>query len=239
MSKKLTKDAIIAHKENDIKKLNHTFEVLLSSPNPAHWKKADLIAYWLEKYSDYLLAEDAFDYHRIPRYKRGDIILVNFGFNVGSEHGGLHYAVVLDNANKQSSPVITVIPLSSGSQEETYERDLFLGNELYEKLYAKYTSLVTQLQHELPDTISSQLPLDLNKCTDSLHKQQLLLHRYSKELAKLKGGSIALMEQITTISKMRIYKPKSSSDLLYGIRFSNETMDKINERLKDLFFFHG
>ncbi|MBQ2800996.1 MAG: type II toxin-antitoxin system PemK/MazF family toxin [Lachnospiraceae bacterium] len=67
----------------------------------------------------------------MPKYKRGDIVSLNFVFNVGSEHGGLHYAVVLDNDNKQSSPVITVIPLSSGSESCTYDRDVFLGNHFY------------------------------------------------------------------------------------------------------------
>ena len=50
-------------------------------------------------------------------------------------------------------------------------------------------------------------------------------------------GSIALMEQITTVSKMRIYKPKNSNDLLFGIKFSDGAMDKINERLKELFVY--
>lgn len=49
----------------------------------------------------------------IYSYKRGNIVKLNFGFNIGSEYGGLHYGVVLDNHNAQSSPVITVIPLTS------------------------------------------------------------------------------------------------------------------------------
>lgn len=45
------------------------------------------------------------------------------------------------------------------------------------------------------------------------------------------------MEQITTVSKMRIYKPKNSSDLLYGVKFSDGAMDKINEKLKELYVY--
>ena len=49
----------------------------------------------------------------LRRYKRGEIVKVHLGFNVGSEEGGLHYAVVLDKNNAKSSPVITIIPLTS------------------------------------------------------------------------------------------------------------------------------
>ena len=36
---------------------------------------------------------------------------------------------------------------------------------------------------------------------------------------------------------MRIYKPKSEHDLLYGIKYSDGALDKINERLKELFIY--
>lgn len=149
MGKQITDEELIKHKKSAIKKVNNVLEVFLNSHNPKHKKKADLISYWLESYSQYLLNEEKFDYTTIPRYKRGDIISVNFGFNVGSEHGGLHYAIVLDNDNRQSSPVITVIPLSSGKEVDTYERDVYLGNELYEKLNAKYNKLNAQINEDL------------------------------------------------------------------------------------------
>lgn len=37
------------------------------------------------------------------------------------------------------------------------------------------------------------------------------------------------------INSPRIYKPKNSSDLLYGIKFSDGAMDKINDKLQELF----
>ena len=70
-----------------------------------------------------------------------------------------------------------------------------------------------------------------------MRTEQKNLNIYSKELQKLKKGSIALMEQITTVSKMRIYKPKNENDLLYGIKYSDGVMDKINEQMKKLFIF--
>lgn len=189
------------------------------------------------------------------------MISVNLGFNVGSEQGGLHYAIVLDNDNQQSSPVITVVPLSSGKEEDTFPRDIFLGNELYDKLKSKYDKLDTTIKNDLQEAIDiqkiiqqslknlkenptentksnlSNLLTTIEQKIATLTTEQKTLNIYNKELQKLKKGSIALMEQITTVSKMRIYKPKNSNDLLYGIKFSDGAMDKINERMKELFIY--
>ncbi len=261
MSKEVTKDEVVTHKKKAIKSLNKVFEALINSPEPQHQKKANLLAYWIESFSDYVLCEERFDYHKIPRYKRGEVISVNFGFNVGSEHGGRHYAIVLDNDNKQSSRVITVIPLSSGTLETTNERDVFLGNELYDKLKKKYDKLLLETDKEYRETMQmlsflkktfsiqndhisindpdelEHLIAKLEKRVEAINIRKKELDSYNQEISKLKTGSRAMMEQVTTISKMRIYKPKSSHDLLYGIKFSDGAMDKINDKLKELYIF--
>lgn len=62
-------------------------------------KKADLICYWLKDYINFLSSEKDFDSKKLKRYKRGDVVKVHLGFRIGSEEGGLHYAVVLDTNN--------------------------------------------------------------------------------------------------------------------------------------------
>ena len=57
------------------------------------------------------------------------------------------------------------------------------------------------------------------------------------EIAKLKSGSIALISQITTIDKSRIYTPRKSTDVLYGIKFSDEKMNAINDAIKSKLIF--
>ena len=262
MDKSIKKDNVIKNKKESIKSLNNTFETFINNPNDKYLKKADLIAYWIKQYSKYLVNEESFDYSRIPRFKRGDILKVNFGFNIGSEQGGLHYAVVLDNDNKKSSPVVTVLPLSSGKQEDVYERDVFLGNELYEKLKIKHANLKSEIDEdltksldavnkiktiisevegkEIEETILEQLDDMFNEAKEKALKMQKdfdTLAIYKKEINKLKIGSIALTGQITTISKMRIYQPKKKSDLLYDIKLSESAMNKINEQLKNLYIF--
>ncbi|MBP5493805.1 MAG: type II toxin-antitoxin system PemK/MazF family toxin [Lachnospiraceae bacterium] len=263
MSRTITKDEVVSHKKKAIKAIGNTFEAFINSPEDRHLKKADLLAYWIESFSSYILDEEKYDYSKIPKFKRGEVISVNFGFNVGSEHGGRHYAIVLDNDNKQSSRVITVIPLSSGSSDNTNERDVYLGNELYDKLKTKYDKLceendssmkeMTQMLEIIRKILSAEeetsnvdsekmesfkeIVNNLEKRVDILNEEKKMLENYNKEISKLKTGSRALMEQITTISKMRIYKPKTSRDLLYGIKFSDGAMDKINDKLKELYVF--
>ena len=61
------------------------------------------------------------------------------------------------------------------------------------------------------------------------------IKKVEKEILKMKKGSIALVSQITTISKQRIYDPKTSSDILANLRVSNNTLDLIDAKIKELF----
>ena len=51
----------------------------------------------------------------------------------------------------------------------------------------------------------------------------------------MKKGSIALLNQFTTISKQRIFNPKTSKDLLAGVHLSNESLNSLDKKLKELF----
>ena len=53
----------------------------------------------------------------------------------------------------------------------------------------------------------------------------------------MKEGSIALVNQITTISKIRIFDPRNLKGVLSGISLSEENMKKINEKMKYLYIF--
>lgn len=51
----------------------------------------------------------------------------------------------------------------------------------------------------------------------------------------MKKGSIALLNQFTTISKQRIYYPKTSNDLLSGIHLSNKSLSLFDNKLIELY----
>ena len=250
MSPKYTKEETIEFKKQCFKKLNGLLESYMAKPVPTtendtdYMKKAALISKWIYQYANYVSFENKFSPHKLINYKRGDIVFVNFGFNVGAEFGGEHYAVVIDNNNDRNSSTITVVPLSSFKPEkEVHPNDLYLGNELFEKLQLKLKTLVPQLKEQatknglLLNLIKAKLATaetdeeDLELLVEELEKKNKQLFneiektdRIKRELLTLKQGSVAKIQQITTISKMRIYNPKNSSSPLYGIRFSEETM---------------
>ena len=272
MSKQKTNAEITQHKNSVLSNFSSFIDDLITSDSSSESKKADLISYWLKDFQTYLAQETSFDPTRIKSYKRGDVIKVNLGFNVGSEQGGLRYAIVLDKDNKHNSKTITVVPLTSIKEEKRiYDRDIPLGRELYNRLKSKYDSTsetlkekteectsniqransllqfisqafdqetqstnnkIIKFKADLSDTIEKQ-----TKLLTQLQEETKSLQKINAELHRMKEGSIAKIEQITTISKQRIYDPKKNADVLSGIRFSDAAMDKINEKIKELYIF--
>ena len=68
-------------------------------------------------------------------------------------------------------------------------------------------------------------------------EQQDYLNKIGLEISRMKEGSIALVNQITTISKIRIFDPRNLKGVLSGISLSGEGMKKINQKIKELYVF--
>lgn len=204
--------------------------------------------------------EDKYDPKRNVRYKRGDVIFANFGFNLGTEFGGNHYAIVLDKESHRNAGSVTVIPLTSLKKDvaDIYPRDVFLGSELYEKLDIKfhsnlkslkerqreYQALLQILVNEKNNLSSNGSNPPVPQLVEKLKKELSTFtadientEKIRDELSSMKTGSIAKIEQIRSISKMRIYNPRRSSDPLYGIRISETAMECINSKIKELYIF--
>ncbi|MDF2844782.1 MAG: PemK-like protein [Herbinix sp.] len=286
MSKDKSKEEIIKHKKNAIRSLNDLMESFIASPEKyAH--KVDLLSYWIETYSNYIKQEETFDHLSLKSYKRGDVIKLNFGFNVGSEYGGLHYAVVIGKVNARNSKVLNVVPLTSLKEvKKVHPNDVFLGDEIYKQLKLKHNTVLKLLKKEIDesnvileaafnlnsicmteleelnsvDTDKMDLPeleifekkivsheekaLKLRNLIDATLDKQNECREYQKQVEKIKSeilrmkeGSIALVDQITTVSKMRIYDPKYMRDTLAGIKLSPTHLDDINNKMKELFIF--
>lgn len=271
MSKPKTKDEIKNHKTEALNNFSAFMDSLINSSDKTDIKRADLISYWIKDFQQYIAQERSFDASKIKSYKRGDVVKVNLGFNVGSEQGGLRYAIVLDKNNHHNSKTITVIPLTSQkNQKEVNPRDVFLGKELYNRLKSKYDSAKIDLEtrrakceehintlqftravfsnittEKLAASANLQKSIDqfdtmlqeANADLENLKQTVDSLKKIGQELQRMQNGSIAQIEQITTISKQRIYDPKKSADVLAGIHFSDAAMEKINEKIKELFIF--
>lgn len=281
MSKEFTKDDVIQNKKEAIKSLNKMLESFINDPTGEHLKKAHLLSYWIKDYVRMISFEEKFEPTRNIAYRRGNIVKLQFGFNIGSEYGGLHYGIVLDNKNAHNSPVVTVIPLTSARESRTlHPNSVDLGNDIYRLLKFKYDTVDKSLkkeQHDIEEMLSlfdSMTDLtkksiqDLKQCeqgTDEFDQklaiakvhletveklqfaweekdkhnkeQQEYLDKIGLEISRMKRGSIALVNQITTISKIRIFDPRSLKGVLAGVSLSEENMEKINQKVKDLYVF--
>ena len=279
MSKELTKELVIQNKKDAIKSVNKLLEKYINDPSEKHLKKAHLISYWLKDYSQMIDFEEKFQPTKNIAYKRGNIIKLNFGFNIGSEYGGLHYGIVLDNHNAHNSPIVTIIPLTSvKNNKKIHENSVELGNEIYRSLKLKYDTINKNLKDESDElmkqkiiftsflTLTTELIGELDpydskqfdeKCADAKKMleqarqikadldvkiehnklQQESLNKIGAEISQMKQGSIALINQITTISKIRICDPRNIRGVLSGISLSPESMDKINAKVKELYVF--
>ena len=123
MKDSLNNESVISNKKDAIRKLNRLLEGYINDPSGKHLKKANLISYWLKDYTRYLNFEEKFNPTRNIAYKRGNIVKVSFGFNLGAEYGGLHYGIVLYNKNDHSSSVVTVIPLTSAKENQQVHKN--------------------------------------------------------------------------------------------------------------------
>lgn len=95
-------------------------------------KVKKLLTDWLIKWATYLIKEDSEQPYRLYGYKQGQIVLVDFGFRIGNELGGRHYAVVLEKNSPLKSGTIFLAPISSydpakGEKAHSYNVDLGVG----------------------------------------------------------------------------------------------------------------
>ena len=247
MSSNKSTENLNLHKENALNSLEQYLNSLISSTNPQRQGKADKLSYWLEDYVKFLKFEEVFSSSNLKKYKRGEILKVHLGYNIGSEEGGLHYAVVVEKDNSIHNPVITIVPLTSIKPSKDVSRlrngEVLLGNEIFQKFSHKFIELYKSVNEEhqkIRRTIKELRKMDDPPLTviQEIEEQQLsisteldLLNKMKAEISKMKRGSIALVNQITTISKIRIYDPRTTHDMLSGIKLSDESLDKIDKEI--------
>ena len=322
------KSQLINSKKRVLKDLDNLITEYMNSSDDEQYKQAANLVYWFKDFKKYMLEKSRFNPNRLLRYSRGQVIKVNFGFNVGHEEGGLHYAIVIDNKNAKSSGLITVIPLTSVKFDENGDiknynskYDVKLDDDLYEKILdkaekhldyqnEKYDNFMkvfievnkrysdrygidiyqkvsdgeelVQIKEEMLKAASGRKMYlgyinhkvkGINNLDDKTKKEikektlNLLINQYHKtreyedmlekcqkelitlkegvvlakkiyaEVNKMKQGSIALVGQITTVSKQRIYDPRTMSDVFPGVKISHDKMDEINKKIKELYVF--
>lgn len=154
------------------------------------------VSQWLSSWIYYIATEKQFDSSKLMTYKRGDIVHVNFGFNVHNELGGTHYAVVVENDNSASNGTVMVVPLKSADSEEDAKKEI----------------------HERTDVYLGKGIVVMGQGKDKY--------------------TIAKVNQMRAIDKMRILKPRNSKkDTVYPLdpEIRKAMLDLIDKKVIELF----
>lgn len=221
------KNNSIIHKNKSLTRLDLSF---LKHIELSEYKKSNLLAYWIHDYAVYHDEEKDFDTTKIRTFKRGDIIKANLGFNIGSELGGLHYCIVLDKYDNPKNASLNVIPLTSKKTNKTYlNSSVNLGKELYNILKCnlakendKLNNLLKELEKldDIPENIQNVIKIE-----------QKYIDKMNKEISKMKQDSIALINQITTISKQRLF----DDIILRKVHLSSNSLNLIDSYIVKYF----
>ena len=209
------------------------------------YKNAAILSYWLKDHLRYLKSEHTFNPNFNMRYKRGQIVYANFGYRIGSELGGCHYAIVLDVHNAKSNSQLTVVPMKSKRDKETaysklYHVDLYeevqlllekKGIDIMDAQAARINSII----HQYGLAKIDQSP-EITKMMADAKRQLAHAQAIEKFAKKLNHESIADVGQICTISKIRIVHPLNKRDVLFDVCLSDDAMKRIEKQVKYLFF---
>ena len=217
------KNNAIIHKDNSLTRLDLSF---LKHIELNEYKKSDLLAYWIHDFAEYHDEEKTFNISKSGMYSRGDVIKVNLGFNIGNELGGLHYCIVLNKYDNTRNGALNVIPLTSRKDNKKYDSSsVNLGKELYNIFQRKIEKEKSKLQQILDELEKIEdIPISIQNI---IEKEQKYIEKMEKEISKMKKDSIALINQITTISKQRIFK----DTVRRNVKISSESLDLIDKQI--------
>ena len=221
------KNNVILHKDNSLNRLDLSF---LKHIELSEYKKSELLAYWIHDFAEYHDEERTFNIAKSGIYSRGDVIKVNLGFNIGNELGGLHYCIVLNKYDNTRNGALNIIPLTSRKDNKKYDSSsVNLGKELYNIFQSKIEKEKLKLQQILVELEKiKNIPINIQS---TIEKEQKYIAKMEKEIGKMQKDSIALINQISTISKQRIFK----DTVRRNVKISNNSLDLIDKQIIKFF----
>ena len=107
------------------------------------------LPYWLRSHSDILTKElNGKIRPNYNKFKRGSIIYVDFGVNIGSELSGGHFAIVLNHNDNKKSSSLNVIPLTSKDKKHFLPIDKTVFDNAYNTLYTSLRKLEVEIREK-------------------------------------------------------------------------------------------
>lgn len=220
--------------ETTILQIKNFFDDLIKTNS----KKCYLIANWLKYYFEYLQTEREFlERKHYKKFKFGQVVRVSFGFNLGHELGGIHYAIVLNKKDSPYSSDIIVVPLSSKHKElpqNDKESRIDIGFELKNAIQNKIDKVAEKMLTYMRNINEKNIK---EEDTQRLKKWMELYTKLKNEFDNMSNGTIVLTRQIRFITKMRILAPTTRTDYFDDVIISSNTMQNITNTLYNIIKF--
>lgn len=226
---------------------------------------------------------------KYARYKYGQLVMVDFGLNIGNEICGNHFAIVFTNSDSPYSGLITVVPLSSkrGSNRlslgEFLSKDILLKlndtqNKLSEQMssciekFKKFNSTdgvtfkkiieammesgltfqdetqkiedflqakIEEICNEEPEGYVDRISESIKQLFDETNSIKQNSEKFKSTIEKYSNKNritYAIVDQVQTISKMRVLKPINEFDPIDELLVDAKLLLQIEQEIVKILF---
>lgn len=217
---------------------NKNFKNVFYNKQLLHRKKFKYLDDWVLQKSFYLINNNKAYKNNKKIYKRGALVNVDFGVNVGAELSGNHFAIVLNKNDNCRNDKITVIPLSSHKHPNCIELVDTIRSTSIDKMRNIYIEILAILHANYIN-----IHKDINETYQILESAKQNIYKISKDnnyiidLGPLPIKPIVIdpfklntliSESLIEKAKKFYYKYGNSEDLF------NKTKKIGNRKLSDL-----
>lgn len=175
-------------------------------------RKVKYLPEWLDFYTSQLLKENNNKYEEHPTYKRGSIVYVNLGSNIGNEFSGNHFCVVLDKKDNPKKSTLTVVPLSSKKSKHYAHLTSSIFDITLDELNKKKLQLINEAD-EIEDSANSVMAKHESYIMDKADRIAILI-KYGyltedyinvqyQEIEALINGEAKIFKQKISLLKKR------------------------------------
>lgn len=150
-------------------------------------------------------------YNKYPYFKRGTIVMIDFGVNIDSEFSGKHFAIILNKKDNPNNPVLTVLPLTSKGGNNRFS----IGQELFTQTVQLLQKTVTHLEQEYTDIklTSSELNKDINETTKGIENIKKYIEKNTANSTEIKDDLEKVISAANKISIVHESYSKKISEL--------------------------
>lgn len=171
--------------------------------------------------------------YKYQKYKRGSVVMVNFGTNIGYELSGNHFAVVMNKDDNNRNGLLTLIPLTSKNKSQYLElNDSIL--DLVLNAQNKYIRMLIDTQKnlknhnkEMENTLKN-VRINIDKINE-LRGDEKHLEKSIEEIDKMLEENYKYLDKVDElkcITEKEIKEIEENMEKVYVV------LDKYNEKNK-------